>query len=141
AALQERGFEVELVTPDEDVTGYDDALLLALTGGLEDPARGLLRQARDELEVPVVAWAPAAEGAEPAGVAEVFAPSAAAAEVALVGGRLAERTRLQRLTGIVGTTDAMQEVLERVVQIAPVSSTVLVTGESGTGKELVARGL
>jgi DNA-binding NtrC family response regulator len=32
-------------------------------------------------------------------------------------------------------------VLERVVQIAPVAATVLVTGESGTGKELVARGL
>jgi DNA-binding NtrC family response regulator len=32
-------------------------------------------------------------------------------------------------------------VLERVVQIAPVDSTVLVTGESGTGKELVARGI
>ncbi|HEX5872515.1 MAG TPA: sigma-54 dependent transcriptional regulator, partial [Longimicrobium sp.] len=37
--------------------------------------------------------------------------------------------------------EAMEEVLERVVQIAPVNSTVLVLGESGTGKELVARGL
>jgi DNA-binding NtrC family response regulator len=35
----------------------------------------------------------------------------------------------------------MEEVLERVVQIAPVGSTVLIQGESGTGKELVARGL
>jgi DNA-binding NtrC family response regulator len=35
----------------------------------------------------------------------------------------------------------MVETLERVVQIAPVSSTVLVTGESGTGKERVARGI
>ncbi|MBW3571714.1 MAG: sigma-54 dependent transcriptional regulator, partial [Gemmatimonadetes bacterium] len=43
--------------------------------------------------------------------------------------------------GIVGETEAMEEVLERVVQIAPVNSTVLVLGESGTGKELVARGI
>jgi len=41
----------------------------------------------------------------------------------------------------VGETDAMKEALERVVQIAPVQATVLVTGESGTGKELVARGI
>jgi hypothetical protein len=46
-----------------------------------------------------------------------------------------------RVTGIVGETDAMIETLERVVQIAPVSSTVLLTGESGTGKERVARGI
>jgi DNA-binding NtrC family response regulator len=35
----------------------------------------------------------------------------------------------------------MEEVLERIVQIAPVNSTVLILGESGTGKELVARGI
>ncbi len=33
---------------------------------------------------------------------------------------------------------AMRELLELVNQIAPTSSTVLITGESGTGKELVA---
>src|SRR5690606_30750282 len=42
---------------------------------------------------------------------------------------------------IVGETDPMIETLERVLQIAPVSSTVLITGESGTGKERVARGI
>ena len=59
----------------------------------------------------------------------------------LLGRRAIERQRLRALTGIVGQTDAMRQVLERVVQIAPVTSTVLVTGESGTGKELVARGI
>jgi transcriptional regulator with PAS, ATPase and Fis domain len=61
--------------------------------------------------------------------------------VALAGRRLMERRRLREVTGIVGETDAMQEVLERITQMAPVNSNVLVTGESGTGKELVARGL
>lgn len=138
-ALRDGGYEVELVTPDERIGDRDDALVLVLTGGLDGAARGLLEQARATLEIPAIAWAPGADLA--AGVTEVFPPATSADEVALVGGRLADRTRLQRLTGIVGTTDAMQEVLERVVQIAPVSSTVLVTGESGTGKELVARGL
>ncbi|MBT8403288.1 MAG: sigma 54-interacting transcriptional regulator [Gemmatimonadetes bacterium] len=150
-AFREAGFGVELVTPDEDFERYDEALLLVVTGGLgpgvEGPGGTLevegdtVHRARATLGIPALAYAPAARGREPAGVMEVFPPSVRADEVALVGGRLAERVRLQAVTGIVGETDAMHEVLERVVQIAPVSSTVLVTGESGTGKELVARGL
>ena len=72
---------------------------------------------------------------------EAFGPRALPDEVALVGRRIIERRRLQRETGIIGETEVMHEVLERVIQIAPVASTVLVMGESGTGKELVARGL
>ncbi len=55
--------------------------------------------------------------------------------------RLLERRRLQRLTGLIGDSDAMREVMVQVEQMAPVSSTVLIEGESGTGKELVARAL
>src|SRR5690606_32583538 len=62
-------------------------------------------------------------------------------EVLLSARRLIERRRLLAVTGIVGETEAMHEVIERVVQIAPVNATVLITGESGTGKELVARGI
>jgi DNA-binding NtrC family response regulator len=134
------GFDVDLVTPDESISDRDEVRLLVLTGGLSDASIPLVTQARAELSVPVLAHAPPPV-VEPHGIVEVFPPQAGADEVALVGGRLAERTRLQALTGIIGETDAMREVLERVVQIAPVSSTVLVTGESGTGKELVARGL
>jgi DNA-binding NtrC family response regulator len=52
-----------------------------------------------------------------------------------------DRYRLQLETGIVGRTEAMREVLDRLYLIAPVNSTVLITGESGTGKELAARAL
>ncbi len=139
-AFVDAGFEVDLVTPDEAIADREGILLLVVTGGLSNPPIPLVRQARTTLGIPVLAHAPA-PASEPEGIVEVFPPQARADEVALVGGRLAERTRLQTLTGIIGETDAMREVLERVVQIAPVSSTVLVTGESGTGKELVARGL
>ncbi len=40
---------------------------------------------------------------------------------------------------LVGNSPAFQRVLERVHQVAPTSTTVLVTGETGTGKELIAR--
>src|SRR5436190_19022413 len=40
---------------------------------------------------------------------------------------------------IVGRSQAIRDVLGRVVKIAPTDAVVLITGESGTGKELVAR--
>jgi two-component system response regulator HydG len=40
---------------------------------------------------------------------------------------------------IVGRSQAISDVLTRVIKIAPTDAIVLITGESGTGKELVAR--
>ena len=49
--------------------------------------------------------------------------------------------RIQRASGIVGRSDAILQVIEMVVQVAPINISVLVTGESGTGKEMVAKSL
>ena len=43
--------------------------------------------------------------------------------------------------GVVGNSQAMHSVIERLRQVAPTSATVLITGESGTGKELVAKAI
>jgi DNA-binding NtrC family response regulator len=137
------GYSTDLVTPDEDLSADDSAVLLVLTGGAEEGGGSLASQARTELHIPVFAIA-AHSSLAPAlrpGFDEVFPRGAPVDDIVLLGSRLVERGRLQRLIGILGETDAMMEVLERVVQIAPVAATVLVTGESGTGKELIARGL
>jgi formate hydrogenlyase transcriptional activator len=42
---------------------------------------------------------------------------------------------------IVGSSDAIREVLEQVAKVAPTDSTVLISGETGTGKELIARAI
>jgi two-component system response regulator HydG len=42
---------------------------------------------------------------------------------------------------IVGRSQAIRDVLVRIVKIAPTDATVLITGESGTGKELVAKAI
>ncbi len=141
-AFQEMGYRTDLVTPDEDISEAGDAGLLVLTGGLEEGDRRLADQAA-RLHLPVFGLAdPGTVDAAPRpGYDEVFTRDTAAEDVATVGRTVVERRRLQRITGIVGETDAIREALERVVQIAPVSATVLVTGESGTGKELVARGV
>jgi two-component system response regulator HydG len=41
--------------------------------------------------------------------------------------------------GLVGDSEALRGVIERIARVAPTQATVLITGESGTGKELVAR--
>jgi Nif-specific regulatory protein len=41
--------------------------------------------------------------------------------------------------GLIGNSPAFTRLLDRVRQVAPTSTTVLITGETGTGKELIAR--
>jgi DNA-binding NtrC family response regulator len=62
-------------------------------------------------------------------------------EVVATASRLIQRRRLQQRTKIVGESPALQEMLVKIEQMAPVSSTVLIEGESGTGKELVAQAI
>ncbi len=64
-------------------------------------------------------------------------------------------TQLQQYTGylnneihgafdfgqIIGSSSALNEVLENIEQVAPTASTVLLRGETGTGKELVAHAI
>ncbi|WP_300158910.1 sigma-54 dependent transcriptional regulator [Solidesulfovibrio sp.] len=45
------------------------------------------------------------------------------------------------LSGMVGESPCLAEVLRVLAKVAPTDSTVLVTGESGTGKELLVRAL
>jgi two-component system response regulator HydG len=59
-------------------------------------------------------------------------------QVSLLAGEFRERYGLEQ---IVGRSEPLRDLLERVLRVAPTDATVLVTGESGTGKELVARAL
>ena len=49
--------------------------------------------------------------------------------------------RLQKQSGIIGTSDGIRQVLEMIAQVAPVDISVLITGESGVGKEVVAKAI
>ena len=53
------------------------------------------------------------------------------------GAEPAERT----FERIIGSSPALESVLEEVEQVAPTDSTVLIEGETGTGKELIAHAI
>jgi len=75
------------------------------------------------------------------GYVELFSKPIVVDDVAIGVRRIMERHALQETTGLIGESEPLREVMVKVEQMAPVSSTVLVEGESGTGKELVARAL
>ncbi len=143
SAFAEAGYATDLVTADERISDDPEAVLLVLSGGLDGRESDLVRQARDRLHIPIFGVSSSDDPRPPrlSGFDEIFPRSSPVEDIVVVGRRSIERRRLRHITGIVGDTDAMLQVLERVVQIAPVAATVLVTGESGTGKELVARGI
>ena len=49
--------------------------------------------------------------------------------------------RLQKQSGIIGTSEKISEVISMIAQVAPVDISVLVTGESGCGKEVIAKSI
>jgi len=52
-----------------------------------------------------------------------------------------DRASIQERFGIVGTSDALKNVIDRARQVAKTDITVLLEGESGVGKELIAQAL
>ena len=145
--FEEAGLQVELLTASEGLAdARGEPVLLVLTGTLRERRAQRLVASANAQGIPVLGLIETEERltreeCRRLGLAECMPKPIDVDEVVLVGRRLAQRERLRALTGIVGRTEVMEEVLERVVQIASVDSTVLIQGESGTGKELVARGI
>src|SRR5256886_4544427 len=151
AQLESAGFETALATSVDEarqavVRREPIPDCLVLTGGLHEPSAGqLLGLARDRSISTlglVESTEPDAKGlARRLGLTAFLEKPADPAEVVATVRRLIERRRLQQRTGIIGESSAIQEVLVKIEQMAPVTSTVLIEGESGTGKELVARAI
>ena len=150
AALEAAGFHTTLAsTLDEARQGLrrdPPPDCVVVTGGLhESGAAQLLTLARDRSVSTlglVEDTEPDAKGlARRLGLTGYLEKPADPGEVAATVRRLIERRKLQQRTGIIGESPAIQEVLVKIEQMAPVTSTVLIEGESGTGKELVARAI
>jgi DNA-binding NtrC family response regulator len=149
AALEAAGFATGTFSAHDDARNTlrrEQPDLVVLTGAVyERPAQHLAAWARDhEISTLAVLERTDRDAPDKAGelrVTEVAVKPVTTDELVATARRLIERRRLQQRTGIVGESAAIQELLVRIEQMAPVASTVLVQGESGTGKELVAKGL
>jgi DNA-binding NtrC family response regulator len=149
AALEGAGVQTTMVSPMDDVRGEIARAapgVVVFTGALLDPIN--LASVRDlvwadvaVVGLPDVLDAGLADRLRALGYAELFPKPIVPDDVAAGVRRLLERHRLAALTGLHGESAAIREVLVKVAQMAPVSSTVLIEGESGTGKELVARAI
>ena len=149
AELERSGVETAVVSPLDDVRGAirrERPDVIVMTGALVDPQNvALVREMLWE-GVVVVGLADVRDPAiderlRVIGYSEIYAKPIVPAEVSDAIRRVLDRRRLASLTGLIGQSEAIREVLVKVEQIAPVSSTVLIEGESGTGKELVARAI
>jgi DNA-binding NtrC family response regulator len=149
ALLERSGVTTEVVSPLDDVRGTLARVrpdVLVMTGGLLDPQN--LALVREQLWTGAAIVGLSDVGEEgmidrlrALGYSEVYIKPIVPEEVAAGVRRLADRQALARETGLYGESEAIREVLVKVEQMAPVSSTVLIEGESGTGKELVARAM
>src|SRR5512133_3122957 len=149
AAFEAAGFSTAMFSSLDDVRGSlrrEDPELVIITGGIHEPhALQLAALARDA-EISTLALleptdSERAERVARLGVTETMMKPVAPDDAVATARRLIERRRLQERTGIIGESAPIQEVLVKIEQMAPVSSTVLIQGESGTGKELVAKGV
>ncbi len=152
-AVQADGHEIEMVESRSELEsrsrGDEDEIALVLTGDPERrAARAMAAWISERIpRPPLVAVVRDLESDERQALADrlelddCLAGPPSGEEVLTVLDHQLDRFELQLETGIVGRTEIMREVLERIQLIGPVRSTVLLTGESGTGKELAARAI
>ena len=149
AALEAAGFSTAMVSPLDDAPAAmrrEHPDLLILTGAVHEPAALQLGRMARESELYTLALleptdSERGERLTRLGATAVLTKPVKPDEAVATARRLIERRRLQQHTGIAGQSPAIHEVLVKIEQMAPVSSTVLIQGESGTGKELVAKAL
>lgn len=61
--------------------------------------------------------------------------------LAIITGLISEKPKPAVIEGMLGSCDAIIELIGRIHKVAPTSTNVLIQGESGTGKELVAKAI
>jgi DNA-binding NtrC family response regulator len=147
AMLEASGVETALVSPMDDVPAEiarEQPDVIVLTSGLTDVSN--IQLAKRELweGVAVVGLADVPDPAlhdrlRSLGFVEVYGKPVDLDEVFAGIRRNLDRQHLSQETGLIGESEGLREVMVKIEQMAPVSSTVLIEGESGTGKELVAR--
>src|SRR5678815_2072987 len=149
ATLEQSGIETVMVSPLDDIRRELKKAkpdVVVLTGAIADPnniqiVRELLWDGVAVIGLADVDDSELRERLRSFGFVDVYAKPVPTQDLVDIVKRALDRHRLTEATGLIGQSNAIREVLVKIEQMAPVSSTVMIEGESGTGKELVARGI
>src|SRR5918999_1029990 len=149
AALEAGGFSTTMFSSLDDARGTvrrENPDLIILTGAVHEAHAQQLAALAHDAEISTLALleptdSERTERVERLRATELMVKPVSPDDAVATARRLIDRRHLQERTGIVGESAAIQEVLVKIEQMAPVSSTVLIQGESGSGKELVAKAL
>jgi len=149
AAFEAAGFSTAMFSSLDDARGTvrrESPELVILTGAVHEPHAAQLAGLARDAEISTLALLETTDPERAGrvgrlGVTETIMKPVSPDDAVATARRLIERRGLQQRTGIIGESAAIQEVLVKIEQMAPVSSTVLIQGESGTGKELVAKAI
>src|SRR6476620_11748768 len=147
ALLEANEIETVMVSPLDDIRSEIKRAkpdLVVLTGGIADPTsiqivKDQLWEGCAVLGLADVSDPDLIEKMRHLGFVDVYAKPISPDELYAVVRGILDRQRMATVTGLIGQSNAIREVLVKIEQMAPVSSTVMIEGESGTGKELVAR--
>ncbi|MCX5756187.1 MAG: sigma-54 dependent transcriptional regulator [Gemmatimonadetes bacterium] len=149
AALEGAGIKTAMASPLDDLPSAvkrEKPDVIVVTGNLLDPpTQSLVRQQLWD-GAAVVGLADVGDRdvehrLRASGFSEVLTKPVTTEEVFTRVMALLDRRTMAERTGLYGESEPVREVLVKIEQIAPVTSTVLIEGESGTGKELVARAI
>ncbi|HLE56907.1 MAG TPA: sigma-54 dependent transcriptional regulator [Rhodothermia bacterium] len=149
ALLEAEGIETVMVSPLDDIRSEvkrSKPDLVVLTGSIADPSS--VHVVKDQLweGIAVLGLADVTdpelvERLRAIGFVDIYGKPISPDELFAAVRGILDRQRLAKVTGLIGQSDGIRQVLVKIEQMAPVSSTVLIEGESGTGKELVARAI
>ncbi len=121
---------IELLQELTKVAAYTDIIMMTAFGSVEDAIDCLKKGAADYI-------------LKPFDMDDLIIRVSRILEMQSVKARCAslEECCRQSRQQIIGKSEAITKVHQRIAQAGPTDSTVLITGESGTGKELAANGL
>ena len=134
AALEQSGVETSMVSPIDDMRREIRRMspdVIVFTGAIADPSN--LQIVREQIweGVSVVGLADVEdeelrERLKTMGFVDVYTKPIPTDELASIVRRALDRQRLVQDTGLIGQSDAIREVLVKIQQMAPVSSTVMI---------------
>ncbi|HID11716.1 MAG TPA: sigma-54 factor interaction domain-containing protein, partial [Candidatus Latescibacteria bacterium] len=115
--------------------------LVIWDGEVEESPEEICREAKRHYPKGIVLWVSGGDPPRWVQVDGVLERPVRREEVERFLGRIEERRRFLSENGLIGRSEAMQDVFETALEVASTDVQVLLTGENGTGKDVLAKAI